>query len=188
MSIFKRIFLAVLYKIKGITPEQLTLEANLKAGMKVGKNCYGLIGCTIDFAHSWLIEIGNDVIFAPQVYLLAHDTSTKRTVKYTKIGKIKIGNNCFIGARAFIMPGVSIGDNSIIGAASVVSRSIPDNVVAVGNPAKVICTVEEYHKKIEKSFDSSPKFDEKYTLDSAISDNMKQEMIEKMKNGIGYVK
>lgn len=184
----RRIFKKIYYKVKGISPEQLTLEANLKAGLKVGKNCHGLIGCTIDFAHSWLIEIGDDVIFAPQVYLLAHDTSTKRALGYTRIGKIKIGNNCFIGARAFIMPGVTIGDNSIIGAGSIVSKSIPTNVVAVGNPAKVICTVEEYQNKSKNSFKNSPKFDEKYTLDSAISEGMKQEMIEKMSNGIGYVK
>ena len=184
----QRIFRKIYYKVKGITPEQLTLEANLKAGMKVGKNCFGLQGCTIDYAHSWLIEIGDDVIFAPQVYLLAHDTSTKRSLNYTRIGKIKIGNNCFIGARAFIMPGVTIGDNSIIGVGSIVSKSIPVNVVAAGNPAKVICTVAEYETKLKLSFDTSPKFGGEYTLDGSITEAMKNEMIEKMDNAIGFVK
>ncbi|WP_396146801.1 acyltransferase [Flavobacterium sp.] len=184
----QRIIQKIYYKIKGITPEQLTLEANIKAGMKVGKNCYGLIGCTIDYAHSWLIEIGDDVVFAPQVYLLAHDTSTKRSLDYTRIGKIKIGNNCFIGARAFIMPGVTIGDNSIVGAGSIVSKSVPADVVVAGNPARIICTVAEYETKLKSTFETSPKFGEEYTLDFSITDAMKQEMIEKMENTVGFVK
>lgn len=184
----QRIFQKIYYKLKGISPEQLTLKANLKAGMKVGKNCYGLIGCTIDYAHSWLIEIGDDVVFAPQVYLLAHDTSTKRCLDYTRIGKIKIGNNCFIGARAFIMPGVTIGENTIVGAGSIVSKSVPANVVVAGNPAKVICTVAEYEAKLKATFDSSPKFGEEYTLDFSITATMKHEMIDRMDNAIGFVK
>ncbi|WP_347548672.1 hypothetical protein ABFG93_14175 [Pseudalkalibacillus hwajinpoensis] len=80
----------------------------------MGKNCHGLAGCTIDYAHCWLIEIGDNVTFAPQAYLLAHDASTKRYLDYTKIAKIKIGNNVFIGARALIMPEVSIGKNTIV--------------------------------------------------------------------------
>ncbi|GAB3711940.1 acyltransferase [Flavobacterium koreense] len=184
----QRIIQKIYYKIKGITPEQLTLEANINAGMQVGKNCYGLIGCTIDYAHSWLIEIGDDVVFAPQVYLLAHDTSTKRSLDYTRIGKIKIGNNCFIGARAFIMPGVTIGDNSIVGAGSIVSKSVPADVVVAGNPARIICTVAEYETKLKLTFETSPKFGEEYTLDFSITDAMKQEMIEKMENTVGFVK
>ena len=88
-KIIKKIY----YKLNGISNEQLTLDANISAGMKVGKNCSGLIGCTLDYGHCWLIEIGDNVVFAPQVYLLAHDTSTKRSLNYTRIGKIKIGNN-----------------------------------------------------------------------------------------------
>ena len=55
-----------------------------------------------------------------------------------RYGKIIIGNNCFIGARSTILPGVTIGDNTIIGAGSVVTKDIPSNVVAVGNPCKII--------------------------------------------------
>ncbi len=89
-----------------ISPEQLTLEACLQKGMKVGKNCHGLAASTIDVAHCWLIEIGDNVTFAPQTYLLAHDASTKRFLDYTKIAKIRIEDNAFIGARALIMPGL----------------------------------------------------------------------------------
>lgn len=152
----------------------------------MGKNVYGIQGCTIDHGSCWLIEVGDNVVFAPQVYLLAHDTSTKNLVDYVKVGKIKIGNNCFIGARAFIMPGVSIGDNSIVGAASVVTKSFPDNVVIAGNSARIICTVKEYHMKLENEISHFPKFGKEYRLMRGISKDMKQEMIEKIKK-IGFV-
>ena len=131
----------------GISNEQLSLEANIKEGMKVGKNISGLINCTIDHGHCWLIEIGNNVVFAPQVYLLTHDTSTKKSTGYVRVGKLEIGDNCFIGARAFIMPGVKLGKNCIVGAASVVTKSFPDDSVIAGNTARLICSVEEYEQK-----------------------------------------
>lgn len=183
----RRIIQAIQYKIKGISNEQLTLEANLKAGLKVGKNCSGLINCTIDYGHCWLIEIGDDVIFAPQVYLLAHDTSTKRSLGYTRIAKIKIEKNCFIGARVLIMPGVIIGENSIIGAGSVVVKSIPANVVAVGNPAKVISTIAEYEEKLKSNFENAPQYDYSYTLGGGITEEKKNKMINELANKAGYV-
>lgn len=64
-----------------------------------------------------------------------------------KIGRIKIGDNCFIGSRSIILMNVIVGDNVIIGAGSVVSKDIPSNSVAAGIPAKVICTVDEYYAK-----------------------------------------
>jgi maltose O-acetyltransferase len=81
--------------------EELTVKACLDLGMKVGKNCHGLSGSTIDDAHCWLIKIGNNVTFAPQTYLLAHDASTKRSLDYTKIAKLKVEDNAFIGCESF---------------------------------------------------------------------------------------
>lgn len=182
-----RLVKAINRRLRGITNEQLTLEANLKTGLKVGKNVSGLINCTIDYGHCWLIEIGDEVIFAPQVYLLAHDTSTKRSLGYTRIAKIKIENQCFIGARVLIMPGVTIGENSIIGAGSVVVKSIPANVVAAGNPAKVIATIAEYEEKLKNNFENAPQYDYSYTLRGGITDEKKNQMINELENQAGYV-
>lgn len=62
-------------------------------------------------------------------------------------GYTRIGDNVFIGMNASIMPGVSIGNNCIIGTNSVVTRDIPDNTVAAGNPAKVVCTLDDFYQK-----------------------------------------
>lgn len=60
---------------------------------------------------------------------------------------VHIGRNCWIGAGAIIMPGVTIGDNTVIGAGSIVTKDIPENVVAVGNPCRVMREINEHDKK-----------------------------------------
>lgn len=182
----------IIFKLKKIitntSNETLTINYCKEQGMKVGENVWGLINCTIDTSACWLIEIGNNVVFAPQIYLLVHDTSTKKICGKTRIGKIKIGNDVFVGARSFIMPNVEIGDNSIIGANSVVTKNIPPNVVAAGNPAKVLCSLEEYKNKIMTDFENSPQYDSSYTIPGGITPEKKEQMKEDLKTQSGYVK
>ena len=71
-------------------------------------------------------------------------------------GKVKIGNNVYIGTNSLIMPGVTIGDNVLVAAGSVVTHSIPNNVVIGGNPAHVICSFEEYYDK-NKQYNTATK-------------------------------
>ena len=182
-----KIYKRIVYKLNGISNDQLSLQANIREGLKLGKNVYGIEGCTIDHGSCWLIEVGDNVVFAPQVYLLAHDTSSKKFVEYVKIGKIKIGDNCFIGARAFIMPGVEIGDNSIVGAGSLVTKSFPANVVIGGNPAKIICTLHEYQTKLNNDIQELPKFGKEYTLLGGVTEEMKNEMMNQIEK-FGFVK
>ncbi|MCX6379945.1 MAG: acyltransferase [Armatimonadetes bacterium] len=73
-----------------------------------------------------------------------------------KFGRITIHDNCFIGHGVVIMPGVSIGPNSVVGTGAVVTKDVPPNTVAVGIPAKPIMTVEEY---AEKSLANTPDYD-----------------------------
>lgn len=65
-------------------------------------------------------------------------------------GKVKIGDYVYIGTNALIMPGVTIGDNVLVAAGSVVTKSIPSNVVVGGNPAKILCSIEEYYERNKK--------------------------------------
>ena len=103
-------------KILQLLNREVPTDVLIKRGMTVGNNFNRQQGCYIDPTHCYLIEIGDDVTFSIRVVLLSHDASMKKTNGYTKLGKIKIGNHCFIGANSTILPGVEIGDNSIIGA------------------------------------------------------------------------
>lgn len=173
----------ILYRIRG----EYTTEKLIKMGMKVGKNFGRLNGVILDPSHCWLIEIGDNVTMAPRVHILCHDASTKVHLNYTKIGKVKIGDNVFIGAESVVMPGVTIGDNVIIGANSTVTKDIPANAVAAGSPAGVICTLEEYLSKNKKIMENAPVYGEDYTLRGNLTDEKKKQMVNELENRIGYI-
>ena len=86
------------------------------------------------------VTIGSNVFFGPgvQLYTASHpmDSVTRRTHELSK--PITIGDDCWIGGNAIICPGITIGNGCVIGAGAVVTKDIPDNSMAVGNPAKVI--------------------------------------------------
>ena len=120
------------------------LEKLLKRGLKVGKNFKRMGGVVIDAMHCYHITIGDNVILAPRVHILAHDSSFGLFTGKTRAANVVIGNNVFVGAGSIILPGVHVGNRVIIGAGSIVTKDIPDNSVAAGNPAKVICPIDEY--------------------------------------------
>ena len=135
--------------------------ANLlrKHGVKVGKNFYIAYGefpqsgaPIIDYTRPSLLEIGDNVRINQGFRLYTHDFVTGVfRVKYAEFlpssGAVKIGNNVAFGANVTVLKGVTIGDNCFIGANSVVSRSIPANSLAVGNPARVVCSIDEYFER-----------------------------------------
>ncbi|MDQ0242559.1 maltose O-acetyltransferase [Bacillus fengqiuensis] len=183
-----RIKKSLMLRLGKTTLEDLTVEACIQKGMKIGKNCHGLAGSTIDYAHCWLIEIGKNVTFAPQVYLLAHDASTKRYLDYTKIAKIKIEDNVFIGARALIMLGVTIGKNAIVAAESIVTKSVPEGYVVGVNPARVIAKTEDYINKHKSNMENAHVYDGSWTIGGNIGREMCNEMSEDLNKVVGYVK
>ncbi len=124
-------------------------------GVEIGKNSY--ISTKGFSSEGFLIKIGNNVRIAKEVLLLTHGGvwSLRKVYpelkKFDYYGKINIGDNVYIGQRAIIMPGVTIGNNCVIGAASIVNKSIPDNSVVAGNPIKYISSTDDYvHKLLQR--------------------------------------
>ena len=109
--------------------------ANIVLGTKVYLN----FNCVVlDVAR---VTIGSNVLFGPsvQIYTATHPISAAERRKWIESAKpITIGSDVWVGGGAVICPGVSIGDRSVIGAGSVVTRDIPSDVIAAGNPARII--------------------------------------------------
>ena len=111
---------------------------------EIGENVYFNTNCTIlDCAK---VTIGTNTMFGPnvQIYTAYHPIEYKKRNTLLESAKaINIGKNCWIGGGVIILPGVNIGDGCVIGAGSVVTKDIPSNVVAVGNPCKIIKTINQ---------------------------------------------
>ena len=107
--------------------------------MKIGDDC---LMNTLLFSEPYLVEIGNHVAIAGGTQFISHDGAIwcfRDEIKNGDIfGKIKIGNNVFIGNNCVILPNTTVGDNCIIGIGSIVRGQFPDDSVIIGNPAKVI--------------------------------------------------
>ena len=140
----------------------------------------------LDPDHCFLISIGEKCTLAPNVRLIAHDASTKSYLNYTRIGRIVIGDNCFIGDSTIILPNVTIGSNTIVGSGSIVNKDLPEYSVAAGNPAKVICTLEEYLKRIEINAKEKGVFSKEYHIDR-LSPQHKEEILQSLIDGEGYI-
>lgn len=112
-------------------------NSNLTIGDRVFFNKNTYLWCTNS------ITIGSDTIIAPDVII--RDSDGHFIEGKNKIAPITIGNHVWIGAKTIILKGVTIGDNTVIGAGSVVAHDIPSNCLAVGNPAKIIRENIEWH-------------------------------------------
>lgn len=111
-----------------------------KQGMTIGQNCFF---ATMSFStEPYLIEIGDHVGIAGGTTFITHDGAIwcfrDELVNADVFGKIKIGNNVFIGSNCTILPNTIIGNNCVVGAGAIVRGTFPENSVIVGNPAKVI--------------------------------------------------
>ena len=166
---------------------ECTLERLYALGLTAGKNFSVQKGFHLDPSHCWLITVGDDVTFGPEVRILAHDASMHRALGYTRIAPVTIGDRVFIGAGSVVLPGVRVGNDSIVGAGSVVTKSIPAGEVWAGNPARRLGTTEDFLNKHRKAMEQSVCYDESYTVRAGISDAKKQEQKAALANGVGYV-
>ncbi len=122
-----------------------TIDELKKHGVKVGENCT-IWTRDIDINHGFLITLGNNVVLS-NCKILTHDASTKQALGFSRVGRVTIRDNTFVGAGVIILPGVTIGKNVIVGAGAVIAKDIPDDSVVVGNPAQIIGSTSAYIEK-----------------------------------------
>ena len=154
-----------------------------RKGVIIGNNLFitnEIKTIEIDITRPSLIEIGNNVRLNKNLTILSHDGAgyvirNKYKEFIPTSGKVKIGNNVYFGRNCSVFKGVTIGDNCIIGYGSVVTRDIPENNVAAGAPAKVICSLEEYYEKkkrlcVEEAFVYARSIKERFNRRPVIED------------------
>ncbi len=142
----KRIINYLYYKFA--TPETYARHI----GVKIGKGCF--IATKSFTTEPYLIEIGNYVRVAPRTAFFTHGGVWSIRKRYNDpnidtFGKIRIGDYSYIGDNCMIMPGVTIGENCIVGGGSVVTKSVPDGVMVAGNPARFIGYTKDFYERLK---------------------------------------
>lgn len=150
-------------------------------GVQIGENV-NLINTTIDWSHGFLVTIGDHVTLTG-VKILTHDGSTQIPFGVSKVGRVTIGDEVFVGHGTIILPNVRIGSRVVVGAGSVVTKDIPDNSVAAGNPARVIGTYDEFLKKHSEQMKTHPVY---HTLWMQKTWAEKEQMRSELEDGVGY--
>ena len=157
-----------------------------KQGLTLGKNVNIVENFFFDPSHCYLISIGDNCTICPGVRLIAHDASSKNLLGYTKLGKINIKGNCFIGDSAIILPGVQIGPYAIVGAGSIVTKDVMPRTIVAGNPSKYLGTLDNYINKIENLSIDKKIFSEEYWIHN-LDDDKKNELIESVGDSFGFI-
>ena len=158
------------WKFRHATPLERgeLLHRNYMPGnYKVGSGCEFLTTSVPFGSEPYLIEIGNNVRITAGVKFCTHDGGmwvlrhNGMLENADFFGRIKVEDNVHIGWNTIIMPGVTIGHDSVIGVGGVVTKSIPPRSIAVGVPAKVIRSIDDYYEKYKDKVDFVKKFSEK---------------------------
>ncbi len=137
-----------------------TVRALRASGVRIGERCR--IYSRSFSTEPYLVSIGDDTAIAGGVSFVTHDGAARllkeRRPGLQKLGRITIGNSCFIGQNAIILPGTSIGSGSVVGAGAVVAGAIPENSLVVGNPARVVGRASLYLERLIRHPDAIDSF------------------------------
>lgn len=126
--------------------DKLSIMLHRLRGTKIGKNVYIDKGVYIEGWRPYLVTINDNVEIGPKTIIVAIDSSYNTTSQKDipiRYGEVIIKNNAYIGAGAIILPGVTIGEYSIVAAGALVNRDVPPRTVVAGVPARVIKTIDE---------------------------------------------
>jgi maltose O-acetyltransferase len=171
-------------RLRGIPdPDRL-----VKQGLVLGRGVFIADEVTIAPVNPWLVSIGDGTVLAPRVQIFAHDASTRRRIGYTRIGRVRIGVGVFIGASSIVLPGVTIGDGAIVGAGSVVHDDVPARMVAAGNPATVIMSVDNYVSEQRAEVETKPVYGSEWTAKENVSMERRRLMRAALESTTGFVR
>lgn len=174
----KRLF-RLLHRLGILTPNLYNYMLRLH-GIAIGANTFINPASTIDITRPSLVTIGKNCYLNKGLVLLTHDyvSGVMRNVYHDFLnssGKVVIGNNVGTGYNVTILKGVTIGDNCFIAANSLVTKSMPSNVIIGGCPARVLCTLDEYHQKritqcVDEALEYARSIQERFNRKPLISD------------------
>lgn len=182
MGFFQKVYIKFFIKTSFAYARHLKKKGFLQSQ---GENCY--IAKSANIPDPYLVTIGNNVWITAGCHILGHDASViminvMKKRHFDGVGSIMIGDNCFLGNNVIILPGTKIGSNTIVGAGSLVTKDIPDGSVWAGNPARHICSLEDYIEKIKIKTNSYPwkhllKIHEKHVFDPVQEKMLRAERI-----------
>lgn len=141
----------------------------------------------IDASHCHLIHIGDHTGFGEQCLILAHDAQMDEFLDAARIGRVRILESCHIGARTVILPGVDVGPRTIVGSNSVIARSLPPDSVCAGNPAKVICSLDEYLERHRERIRKLPNFPYDEYDSGSLTPERREEMVRAVASADAYI-
>jgi len=156
-------------------------------GMHIGRNVWLPESTWIDTSHCYLISIGDNCGFGDGCLILAHDAQMDEYLDAARIGRVTIHDSCHVGARSIVLAGVTMGPRTIVGAGSVVTKSLPPDTVCAGNPAKVICTLEEYLERHRRRIEQKPVFDYALYDIRTLTPERRAELVAATANGDAYI-
>lgn len=171
--------------------EQLRVErrwAQLRAlGMHIGEDVWLPPSTWIDTAHCHLISIGDHTGFGEECMILAHDAQMDEFLDAARIGRVIIHESCHIGARCVVLPGVELGPRTIVGTCSVISKSLPADSVCAGNPAKVLCSLDEYLERHRERLVELPNFSYELYDTRALTPERRAELVRAVARQDAYI-
>jgi len=157
VNIFK--ILSKLKRYIVVTRDRKKLVWLMKNGLKVGINTYIGPNVIFDQGYPYLIEIGENCRISSGTTILVHDATAFKEIGLTRLAKVRILKDTFIGINTIILPGVTIGPNAVIAAGSVVNRDIGEGKIAAGNPARPYGEFSDLLKTYRKNAKSAVVFD-----------------------------
>jgi acetyltransferase-like isoleucine patch superfamily enzyme len=181
-----------LERLKQLASDRIRGEPNIDRlvaqGLQLGEATHIAHPIYIDRLHPWLITIDDYATLAPFVAIITHDASLNQHTGHTRLGRVTVGKRVHVGVGAILLPGTSIGDDSVVGAGAVVHGEVPPGSLVLGNPAKAspIKPVAAWHRASAARSPNWP--DAGWTIFTGITEERKHEQREALAGGAsGYV-